>query len=100
MSEGDEWRHLRNVETDNITQGEEIVRFIKSSKISWLGHVDRMPLERQPKQLIAKNIEGTRRRGRHRQRWVQELVGDLRMLGVQNRRQGAREIKGSIVNEL
>ena len=42
MKENDLWRIRRNDELEAIIKGENIVRFIKSQRIGWLGHTERM----------------------------------------------------------
>jgi len=41
--------------------------------ISWLGHLEKMEEDRMPKKIFTQELEGTRRRGRPRKRWKQEL---------------------------
>ena len=41
IMEAGEWRCLRNGETDEILQREDIVHFIKARRISLLGHVQK-----------------------------------------------------------
>jgi hypothetical protein len=38
----------------------------KGTKISWLGHQERMEEDRMPKKIFTLELEGTRRRGRPR----------------------------------
>ena len=40
-----EWRLKTNEEMENVIKYENIVRHIKSKRLSWLGHVERMPNE-------------------------------------------------------
>jgi hypothetical protein len=41
------WRIKINEELDELIQQKIIVRFIKSQRLKWLGHVERMPKERE-----------------------------------------------------
>jgi len=45
------WRLKTNEELENAIGYENIVRHIKSKRLSWLGHVERMPRE-----IVAKTI--------------------------------------------
>ena len=40
-----EWKFKTNEELVNVIKYENIVRHIKSKRLSWLGHVERMPNE-------------------------------------------------------
>jgi hypothetical protein len=42
VKEKELWRTRRNDELEDIIKGENIVRFIKSQRILWLGHIERM----------------------------------------------------------
>jgi hypothetical protein len=61
-------------------QGADIVKFIKSSRIRWYGHVERMKNQRMPKQIAAATIDGTRKRGRPRKIW--KVEEDLNVVGI------------------
>jgi hypothetical protein len=62
--------------------GENIVKWIKGQRISWLCHLERMEEDRMPKKIFTQELEGTRRRGRPRKRWKEEVERDLHVLGV------------------
>lgn len=91
IKDGETWRARYNCEIDDLIKGENIVRFIKSRRISWLGHLERMGRDRQPKQIFEAEIRGVRRRGRPRRRWLQEVEADLKALGIRNWRHLAGE---------
>jgi len=65
-----------------MSKGENIVKWIKGQRISWLGHLERMKEDRVPKKIFTEELEGTRRRGRHRKRWKEEVERDLQVLEV------------------
>jgi len=50
--------------------------------ISWLGHLERMEEDKIPKKIFTQELEGTKRRGRPRKRWKEEVARDLQVLGV------------------
>jgi hypothetical protein len=79
---GDSSRVRMNKEIKYILQGADIVKFIKSSRIRWYGHVERMQNQRTPKQIAAATIEGTRKIGRPRKRWNNEVEEDLNIMGI------------------
>ena len=65
-----------------IVEAENIVKWIKGQRISWLGHLERMEEDRMPKKIFTQELEGTRRRGKPRKRWKEEVERDLQVLGV------------------
>jgi hypothetical protein len=67
-----------------LSKGENIVKWIKGKKISWLGHLERMEEDRMPKKTFTQKLEGTRRRERPRKGWREEaeVERDLQVLGV------------------
>jgi len=70
-----------------MSKGENIVKWIKGQRISWLGLLERMEENRIPKKNFTQELEGTRRRGRPRKRWKEEIERDLQMLGVRRWRE-------------
>jgi hypothetical protein len=68
-----------------------IVRFIKSQRIRWLGHIER----RQDNEILKKMLYGklytTRRRGRPKMRWLEDVSMGLRKMGVNEWRDRARD---------
>jgi len=64
-----------------MSKGENRVKWIKEQRISWLGHLKRMEEDRTPKKIITQEMEGTRRRGRPRKRWKEEVERDLPSAG-------------------
>ena len=64
--ENGEWKSRTNRELEEMSRGENIIKWIKEQRISWLGHLERMEEERMPKRIFTQELEGTRRRGRPR----------------------------------
>ena len=71
-----EWR-LKTNELENAVRYENIVRHIKSQRLSWLGHVERMANERVPKIIYKWKPYATRPKGRPRLRWEDDVRNDL-----------------------
>lgn len=84
VREGDVWRIRSNSEINAILQSKDVVRFIKARRIGWLGHVSRMSPDRIQRQLLDGRMFGSRRRGRPRRRWLQEVTDDLSRMGIGN----------------
>jgi hypothetical protein len=56
-----------NCELEELSKGENIVKWIKGQRISWLGHLERLEENRMPKKIFTQELERKRRRGRPRQ---------------------------------
>jgi len=56
-----------------MSKGENIVKWIKGQKISWLGYLESMEEDRMPKMIFTQELEGTRRRRRPRKGWKEEV---------------------------
>jgi len=79
-----EWRQKTNEESENLINHENIVRHIKSKRLSWVGHVERMPDERVVKSIYKWKPHAARPKGRPRLRWDDDVREDLRKMGVNN----------------
>jgi hypothetical protein len=65
-----------------LSKEENIIKWIKGQRISRLGHVERIEEDRMPKKIFTQELEGTRRRGRPRKGWREEVERYLQVLGV------------------
>ena len=72
-------------------------KWIKGQKISWLGQLERMEEDRMPKKIFTQELEGTRRRGRPRKGWEEEVERDLQVLGMRRWRELVTEKNGKIL---
>jgi hypothetical protein len=88
-----EWTLKTNEELENIIRHENIVRCIKSKRLSWLGHLERMPDERVSKSIYKWKPHATRPKERPRLRWEDDVRNDLRKMAVKNWKQRAQETK-------
>jgi hypothetical protein len=82
-----EWKSRTNRELEEKSKEENIVKWIKGQRMSWLGHLERMEEDRMPKKIFAQELEGTRRRGRPRKGWKENVERDLQVLGVRKWRE-------------
>jgi hypothetical protein len=89
--ENGEWKIRTNREMEEMSKGENIVKWIKGQRISWLGHLKRMEENRMPKIIFSQELEGPRRRGRPRKTWKEEVERDLHVLGVRRWRELATD---------
>ena len=58
--ENGERKSRKNRELEEMSKGENIVKWIKGQRISWLGHLERMEEDRMPKKIFNQELEGTR----------------------------------------
>ena len=56
--ENGEWKSGTNLELEEMSKGENIVKWIKGQRISWLGHLERMEGDRMPKKIFTQELEG------------------------------------------
>jgi hypothetical protein len=71
-----------NYELNELIGNADTLRFIKSRRIAWLGHVMRMDDKRTPKRILQWKPIGTRTRGRQRKRRIAGIEEDLQIMGV------------------
>jgi hypothetical protein len=83
------WRIRQNDELEAIIKWENIVRFIKFQRIRWLAHIERMQDTAIPKKIYGK-LYATRRRGRPKMRWLDDVSMDLRKMGLNEWKDRAR----------
>jgi hypothetical protein len=86
-NENGEWKSRTNLELEEISKGENIVKWIKGQRLSWLGHLERMEEDRMAKKIFNQQLEGVRQRGSPRKRWKEQVEGDLQVLGVRRQRE-------------
>jgi hypothetical protein len=67
--EDGEWKSRTNRKLKELSKGENIVKWIKGQRISWLGHLERMGEDRMPKKNFNQELEWTRRRRKPRKGW-------------------------------
>jgi hypothetical protein len=91
VKENELWRIRRNDELEDIIKGENIVRFIKSERIRWLGHIERMQDTAIPKKMLYGKLYATRRRGRPKSRWLDDVSTVLRKMGINEWRVRTRD---------
>jgi len=82
-----EWKSRTSRELEEMSKGENTVKWIKGRRISWLGHLERMEEDRMPKKIFTQELEATKRRERPRKRWKEEVERDLQVLGVRRWRE-------------
>jgi hypothetical protein len=80
-----------NDELSELVKKADIVRFIKSRRTAWLGHVMRMDEKRTPKRILEWKTIGRRIRRRPRKRWVEDIEDDIQTMGIRGWRKWCKE---------
>ena len=85
--ENGEWKSRTNRELEELNKGENTVKWMNGQRLSWVSNLERMEENGMPKKIFTQELEGTRRRGRPRKRWKEEVERDLQILGVRRWRE-------------
>ena len=80
------WKIGNKMEIDKLTEGADIVRFIKVHRIKWLENIQRMDEVRPTGKLLDSKPMGTRPGGRPRQRWQEDVMEGLKKLKVKKKK--------------
>ena len=80
-----------NHELNELIENADVVRFIKSVRIDWLGHVMRMDEKRTPKRVLEWKPIGRRIRIRPRKRWIKDVEEDMQRMGIRGWRKLCKE---------
>ena len=91
--ENGNWRIRNNLEIEEILDHEDIARFIKSQRLRWLGHVERMSESRATKRVYRASMTGRRKQGRPRNRWKDEVERDLNSINIRGWKEAAKDRK-------
>jgi hypothetical protein len=91
QNEDGSWRIRINYELNKLIENADIVRFIKSRRIAWLGHVMRMGDKRTHQRILEWKPIGTRIRGRPRKRWIVDIEKDVQIMGIRRWRKQCKE---------
>ena len=85
------WRIRMNYELNDLIKNADIVRFVKSKRMAWLGHVMRMEGKSIPKRVLKWKPTGRRNRGRPRKRWIEDIEEDIQIIGIRRWRKLCKE---------
>jgi hypothetical protein len=78
------WRIKTNDELDELIRHTNITNYIKAQRLSWFGHLHRMPEERMVKRVYKWNPMLTRPLGRPKNRWEDDIINDMKKLKIKN----------------
>ena len=82
--ENQTWRIKNNEELDKLIKHENTVNCIKAQRLSWFGHIQRMPEARAAKKIFKWNPLTTRPRGRPKYKWENNIIQDLGQVKIKN----------------
>jgi hypothetical protein len=70
------WRIETNIELDELIKHRNIINYVKAQRLSWFGHINRMP-----ETSIVKKIHKWKPfTGRHKSRWEDDVRNDLKKM--------------------
>jgi hypothetical protein len=78
------WRIITNNELNKLIKHQNIVNYIKALRLSWFGHVQRIPDFRTFKKIFKWMPLTTRPKGRPKQIWEDNVIQDIRLLNNKN----------------
>jgi hypothetical protein len=78
------WRIKTNEELDDLIQQQNVIWFIKSQRLKWIGHVERMPQEREVTRIYKWKPLASRTIGRPKIRREDDIRKDLQTVRIEN----------------
>ena len=78
------WRIKTNDELDELIRRKNIINHIKAQRLSWFGHLHRMPEERKVKKVYKWKPISIRPQGRPKNRWEDDIRNDMKELEIKN----------------
>ena len=75
----------------NLYEDVDIISFIRLSRLRWIGHVNRMDKERKVYNIFYNQPQGTRVRGRPKNRWMDFVLSDIKECKIRNLKELSRD---------
>jgi len=85
------WRIRKNHELKELMGNANILRFIKSRRMAWVGHVMRMDGGRMPRRILEWKPMVRKIRGRPRKRWIEDVEEDIQTMEIRGWRKLSKE---------
>jgi hypothetical protein len=63
------WRKRYSKVFMQLVRGLDILSFVRISRLNWISHINRMDSKRKVSQVFNNNPQGSRLRGRPKNRW-------------------------------
>jgi hypothetical protein len=77
------WRVKTNEELDKLIKHKNIINYIKAQRLSWFGHVQRIPDTTTVKKIFNWKPVTKRSQGRPKYRWEDNVKQDICQLKIQ-----------------
>ena len=78
------WRVKTNEELDKLIKYKNVINYIKAQRLSWIGHVQRMPDIRTVKKTFNWKPLAKRSQGRPNYRWEDNIKQDICQMKIKN----------------
>ena len=78
------WRIKTNEEFDELIWHKNVINHIKAQRLSWFGHLHRMPEERMEKEVYKWKPTSIRLLGRPKNRWENDIRDDTKKSKIKN----------------
>jgi hypothetical protein len=69
----------------------EILSFIRLSRLRWIGHVNRMDKERKIYNIFYNQPQGTRIKGRSKNRWMNCVLSGIKKCKIRNWKEHSKD---------
>jgi hypothetical protein len=74
------WRIKTSKELDELIKRRNIINYVKAQRLSWFGHINRMPKNRRVKRIHMWKPFTGRPAGRPKSRWEDDVRNDLKKM--------------------
>ena len=74
------WRIKTNIELDELIKHRNIINYVKAQRLSWFGHINRMPETSVVKKIHKWKPFTGRPVGRPKSRWEDDVRNDLKKM--------------------
>jgi len=82
------WKVKTTEKLDKLIKHKNIINYVKAQRLSWFGHVQRMPDTRTVKKIFNWKPLTKRSQGRPKYRWEDNIKQDICQLKITKRSQG------------
>ena len=86
------WRIKTNKEMDELIKHRNIINYVKAQRLSWFGHINRMPETSIVKKIYKWKPFTRRPAGRSKSRWEDDVRNDLKKMKCIHHRRRRRNI--------